>query len=259
MRYFNCSRWTIVLILPFLAACWTPEGPYNVKPPGDPRCDGDCPPNFQIDTDGDCITDLLETNPTNVNLYQFDVEECDEDPSTAVGFPDGGTLTGGLNLRDTGDGYIHHLGTDAADTDDWGTLDLCRCIQLAGREWGVFHNVRMQVGDMSLQNGGHFSPHVSHQNGRDADMRYMRNDREDPLDIASSFQRDTYYDKLATFTIMVNLINQCRVQTLFTDPTVVGFTNDELFSASDVETNGNWLQYASGHTDHFHLRIHQPN
>jgi murein endopeptidase len=200
----------------------------------------------------------LEENPTNLDLYNFSVEECDEDPSRSVGFPDAGSLEGGLNLRDQGTGYIHHLGTDAADTDDWGTLELCRCIELAARDWGNFRRVRMQVGDMSLQNGGYFRPHASHQNGIDADMRYMRNDREDPLDLASSYDLETYYDKLATFTIMVRMIDRCNVQHLFTDPTVIGFTNEDLFAASNAESNEGWLKYASGHTDHFHLRIHQP-
>lgn len=245
-------------MVPFLAACWTPEGPANPKPLGDPRCDGNCPTDYQIDTDGDCITDLLEENPTNVNLYHFDIEACDEDPSSAVGTANAGSLTGGLNLRDNGDGYTHYLGTDPTDFDDWGTLELCRCIQLAARKWGVFHNVRMQVGDMSLQNGGYFSPHSSHQNGIDADMRYMRKDREDGLDIASSYERETFYDELATFTIMVNMINLCDVQYFFTDPTIVGFTNEDLYNVSDANSNGNWLHYENGHTNHFHLRIINP-
>src|SRR5260221_4783014 len=159
MTFLKKVRILIFLMMPFLMACEPLEGPANGKPLGQARCPGNCDPDFQIDTDGDCITDLLEENPVNVNLYHFNVEECDVDPSTAVGFPDAGSLTGGINLRDNGAGYTHILGTDPVDTDDWGTLELCRCIQLAGREWGVFHPVRIQVGDMSLQRGGYFNPH----------------------------------------------------------------------------------------------------
>jgi murein endopeptidase len=245
----------ILLIMSLLSACnYDIEAPAD-KPFGLASCPQGCDSDFW-DADGDCIDNNLELNPTNYNLYGFHVDSCDNNPSQAIGMPNHGSLEGGINLTDSEEGYYHFLGSDQMDTDDWGTLALCKCIQKTGRDWGIAPP-RMGVGDMSLQNGGYFPPHGSHQNGIDVDMRYVRSDEvEDAMDIASSHQRENY-DTTRTMGLFVAFIENCNVTDIFCDISTMGFTNEDLAMWAD-KPNINWMKYSSGHTDHFHVRIAQP-
>ena len=127
------------------------------------------------DRDGDTISVAVEVDSMNSLLYQFDPTRFDLNPSRAIGTPSSGSLTGGLNLPDTGTGYYHYQGTDTIPyTDDWGTLALMNTIEDGGRCWRSRAGRRAGIGDLSLRNGGEWADHESHENGRDADARYVR-------------------------------------------------------------------------------------
>lgn len=215
-----------------------------------------------FDKDGDKITDDTEQNQTNINLYQFNWETYDSDPSIAYGLPNNGSLTWGLNLKDKGYNYYHHYGSDATDTDDWGTGKLIYVMTNAahnllkkGEEeyyWETFSDFTgpLQIGDMSRQNGGYFSPHGSHQNGLDYDGRYVRVDRERiSLDIAWS---PSDYDEAATQNMFLAFRDVFSdIQYIFVDADALGF--DILYNNVSIFND------ESGHSDHYHLRIHCPS
>lgn len=137
------------------------------------------------DSDGDTISTAVELESHNRQSYGFDTTIFDHNPSIASGTRSNGQLLNGLNLPDTGFGYIHYLNQDIKDSDDWGTLSMINVIEQVGREFRrkpcqTFYSLadflpREQPGDMSRQLGGAFSPHVEHQNGLDVDVRYVRN------------------------------------------------------------------------------------
>lgn len=200
------------------------------------------------DTDGDGISNCVETNNTN-NHHNFDPDQPNDNPSLALGLPYNGTLAGGINICDENTGYYHFYGTDPVDHDDWGTLDLIQCIEATGRRWDEDYNFRFGFGDMSLQNGGSFPPHASHQNGLDMDMRYIRTDGQQlPLDIST---QSSLYDVEATVNLMNFLIQESSI-------TVTDIFVDTNY-AQIVNQTGNILQHASGHTNHFHVRIQDPD
>src|SRR3990170_1332701 len=159
-------------------------------------------PTRSWDSDGDGISDAVELETHNRELYHFDVQLQDYDISVARGFVDAGTLENGINLPDTGAGYIHFPVGDPKDTDDWGTLTLVNLLEQVAREYRNPYGEcnediqwdnrdylpRPQYNDLSLQFGGSFQPdHTSHQNGLDVDVRYLRlgerNGNEIPLDL----------------------------------------------------------------------------
>jgi murein endopeptidase len=186
----------------------------------------------------------VETNPANSHLG-FDPQAPDENPSIAHGTPNNGTLEGGINLPDVGTGYIHFPLADPVDFDDWGTLALINLIEASGRCWiGDNTQPRMQSLDMSLQGGGDWSGHTSHQNGLDVDMRYLRtDDQEIGINIATD---QAHYDQEATQRIIDCIIACGNVQGIFVD-----LANSRLEGAP--------VEHVNGHADHFHVRIYDPD
>jgi murein endopeptidase len=198
------------------------------------------------DTDGDRISDSLEAS--NRGFHAFSPTACDRDPSAARGKPSSGSLVSGLNLTDEGGGYVHLRGSDGPDTDDWATLPLLSCIEAVGRDAETMA-IRLTINDLSLRAGGPFVPHSSHQNGLDADVRYVRRDgRVAPLDIRST---PGDYDAVTTQALLQAFVRRCSVSAIFVDLPSLGFTNEELDSPVLVQ--------APGHTNHFHVRLRPPS
>lgn len=190
------------------------------------------------DSDGDGISDLIELN------NGMAVGACDVDRSVVGGTYSNGSLANAFNLPDRGPGYIHFRGGDPVDRDDWASFAVIRCLESVGREWAS-SDLRVNVGDLSLQPGGRFVPHGSHQNGLDLDVRYVRRDDENaPLDLR---WQSEHYDPIATRELMDTFIRRCPVQLIFVDTTAVDFTNEDL--AAPV------LIHAQGHSNHFHVRL----
>jgi len=160
--------------------------------------------------------------------------------------------------------YVHHFGTDSPQTDDWAILALLNVIQGAGRRFEIPQGFggtcraytdyspfpRMQIGDLSLQNGGQFgvcggNGHCTHQNGVDVDVRYLRSDAaEQGLDLASA--DSIYYDILQTADLLYCFLLDERVELIYYDSARTGIDNPPGFQ---ILTN------AQGHSNHFHVRI----
>ena len=213
------------------------------SPPPPPPPIVDCGARTPFDSDGDRISDPVERNNSVNNYADLKTGRCDDDPSRPVGKPSGGDLTGGLNLPDRGSGYRHYLGTDRVDTDDWGTLAMLGCLEAVGRAVEPL-GISMGVGDLSLRSGGSFPPHLSHQNGLDVDMRYVRRDRQQiPLDLR--FQPEEY-DVAATKAVFEAFFSECNVEVIFVDIDRIDFT---------IEGQEERIVHVNGHSNHYHVRI----
>ena len=214
------------------------------------------------DTDGDTISTATETNPTNTlaggGFYSFDTLKWDLNRSIASGQPSSGFLRDGMNLRDQNLGYVHYLGNDNIDTDDWGTGHLLRLIEGSGRTW--FTTVpRIQVLDLSLRQGGNWPPHVSHQNGLDVDIRYLRKDARDGIyDTLNICTQGSLYDTLATLRLLETIVvengdgreGRPFVELVFADTTCLGIANDP---------RDPFIKHDADHRNHFHVRILDPD
>ena len=202
-----------------------------------------CGPVRAWDSDGDSLSDRVEQNNGSNNYADLLTGRCDEDPSRAVGSPGNGSLIGGLNLPDRNTGYQHFYGTDAVDTDDWGILPLLTCIEATGRALAG-EGIPVQIGDISLRNGGVFPPHAGHQNGLEGDLRYVRIDRNlVPLDLR--FDPDAY-DPAATRRLFETMFDVCNIDFILVDKDELGFT----IADRDAQ-----IIDSSGHSNHFHIRI----
>ena len=162
--------------------------------------------------------------------------------------------------------YTHFWGSDAAQTDDWGILWLLNVIEGAGRAFdkppgtagtcrvysGLTAFPRIQISDLSLQNGGQFgvcgssNGHCSHQNGVDVDVRYLRNDGlEQPLDLATP--DSVKYDILRTADLFWCFMMDPRVVLIYYDSARSGIRNRPSQPGLLIDQGG--------HSNHFHVRV----
>lgn len=229
--------------------------------PGDGDGDGDgeggevvagvrpCGPVNPWDRDGDGISDSVEENHRAEGYLPLDPDACDDDPTLPRGTWYEGALEGSLNLTDRGTGYVHNRGSDPVDGDDWGSLSMVHCLEEVGRHWEASGLV-MGVNDLSQRPGERFPPHRSHQNGLDADLRYVRTDGINaPLDLR---RNPELYDPVATQQLFRLFLEHCDVHVLFVDLEGLGFGNAELDAGREV------LHTAAGHSNHFHVRLNPP-
>jgi len=238
--------------------------------------------NPAYDTDGDGISNAVELEPLNVQLYHFDTVLTDFDPSVAQGCPGSPTCTGtaykAINLPDSdrANGYYHYYQWyDSPNTNDWGTLSLIKTIEFTSRIWnstlescwdyrrtrGVWAP-RFGAGDLSqgslaaapFMGGPWFNNqgvprHTSHQNGLDVDFRYLRlNGDNTPLNLASP--DSVFYDADATVDLGSCLLAAGNVQYIFIDTIYAHVSRRGLESVVVHDTT---------HRDHFHVRINDPD
>lgn len=238
-------------IVVVLASACTGEAVYDTNP--------------SWDSDGDTISTAVELESHNRQLYNLDTLQFNSNYSRASGTRGGGSLLWGLNLPDTGFGYIHNPVNDTKDSDDWGTLALINTLEEVGRWFRrlpcqfVYASPdflpREQIGDMSRQNGGIFylpegGQHQEHQNGLDVDVRYMRNDgQEGPLDLSIPSQA-LLYDTSATSELMSCFLQTRQVVRLYYDANRTGLT---------PPPGDTTMRHLSGHANHFHVSIRDPD
>lgn len=137
-------------------------------------------------------------------------------------------------LPPTGIGFY----SSVANSRRFGTQQTIQAWKNIAASWSAAHTSgpRIGIGDISFRCGGLMPPHVSHQKGKDADIRLIRNDgREEGTVYTSS----TYSRPLTQE--LVNLIRAnpiARVQYIFfNDPSVTG------------------VKPWPGHDNHLHVRF----
>jgi Uncharacterized protein conserved in bacteria (DUF2272)/Putative peptidoglycan binding domain/Penicillin-insensitive murein endopeptidase len=123
----------------------------------------------------------------------------------------------------------------------YGRGETIAALQAIATDWQRAHpnGPRLGIGNISLQGGGPFPPHSTHQLGLNADIRPVRNDGVE----SGVTRHDSRYSRTLT-QALVNLIRANRVlgisSILFNDPAVTG------------------VKPWQGHDDHLHLSFVQP-
>jgi len=135
---------------------------------------------------------------------------------------------------------------------------LLNMIEAGGRMWYSNHHIPPRVGvgdlswgDVSTQSFGGEWPggdHACHQNGLEVDFRYVRSDgQEIPLNIAGP--DSLYYSNTETAALMTYLLANETVIVIYIDTAHAYLTDD----------GAGILQHWPGHSDHFHVRIEDPD
>lgn len=120
-----------------------------------------------------------------------------------------------------------------------------------GTLWSQAHaSPKIGILDISRQGGGLFQPHSSHQNGLDADIRYVRNDgQEIGLDLQS---QPSAYSRQLTIELLTLLAASGQVTEVFVDPAAQITQGDVPGTTIVVDPSGE-------HINHFHIRLIDPD
>jgi penicillin-insensitive murein DD-endopeptidase len=131
----------------------------------------------------------------------------------------------------SGNGYYPYSTMDR----QFGTgATISTLVQVAKQFAQKYPNLQIGIGDMSFANGAAMSPHKTHRNGRNADIRPLRTDgKMKPVDIM-----DAAYSRENTRTLVEILRAQANLSSiLFNDSSIPGVTHWE------------------GHDNHLHVSM----
>jgi len=154
----------------------------------------------------------------------------------------------------------------------FATTDLVRVVRRVSKSLQKKYprGERLQLGDASQRAGGEVSGHVSHQNGLDLDIAYLRRDHwEQDLNEAAGFLEDFVKDTKVTanfdlqrnWFLVKELVKTGRVNRIFVNAQI------KQALCNFAKRKGEFKKYNQalrrlrpwqGHADHLHLRLTCP-
>lgn len=196
------------------------------------------------------------------------------DGSEAVGFYTDGSLLNSVALPEES---FAHLKIFRPRNRGWATRSLVTTLLEATQD---FHRLfpsgeRVQIGDMTSENGGPLSLHASHQNGLDADVAYLRTNRaeRDPNDwglrgFDESFVKDKRitknFDLRRNWFLLKSVVTRGAVVRIFVDSEIKRAycgKSGKLDPGAPASIRNEVLRRLrpyENHDDHFHMRIRCP-
>ncbi len=179
----------------------------------------------------------------------------------SIGPPEGGTLQGGIQLPFDPAIYTRR---DAARS--FATTQTLRTLQsVLGKLRADGMHAEVIIGDLSLQKGGAFAPHVSHTSGRDIDIRLV---------LAPGLDRTTLpfapeqVDWDATWALVHGFLESGSVSYVFLDFAQQGHLYrageraglharvlDRWFQWPDATKADAIVRHEPGHRAHLHVRL----
>jgi penicillin-insensitive murein DD-endopeptidase len=213
--------------------------------------------------------DELEGNPSS-DVIDLSTDDPYQGPiEQAAGFYSNGKLLNPHELPLEGFGFVKLFRPRSRG---YGTYDLVALLQETAAKLQLLHpsRDRVQIGDASQFSGGPVSGHVSHQNGLDADVAFLRVDQTEQDASRTDGFRESFVNKgrlTANFDLRRNwdyakiLISTGRVQRLFVGEVVrremCNYVRSIGELGSEAETMRR-LRVVAGHTDHYHIRLTCP-
>jgi len=117
----------------------------------------------------------------------------------------------------------------------YGTPQCLQALQRICAQFSTkFADVKVGIGDISLQAGGELLPHRSHKNGLNVDVRPLRKDKKNiPVSIA-----DPHYSRPFTKVLVECILADVNVKAI-------------LFNDTQIKGVGSW----PGHDNHLHITM----
>jgi penicillin-insensitive murein endopeptidase len=194
--------------------------------------------------------------------------------SISVGRTTRGRLVAGVPLMESENLQYRSGGPELR----FGTTEMVQTLERAAAHVArAVPGAKLAVGDISRRNGGRFSPHRSHRNGRDVDIAFYwldaaGNPTYPPRFVtatADGVSRDTAlglrFDDARNFELVSAMVSdqEARVQYLF----VAGFVKARILAEGVRREAPDWLlerietvlhqpRRGGAHRDHFHMRIY---
>lgn len=182
--------------------------------------------------------------------------------SMSIGPPNGGSLLNAVKMPEDDRWHLVDPGL-AYGTQE--TVDALQRVIIRVNE--QFPNTPpLHIGHISGRRGGHLSPHVSHQSGRDVDLAYYYSNG------GTWYQRATEenLDVARTWALVRALIAETDVRFLLIDHSVQRLLRahadaigedqgwlDDVFKGTRGKTTP-LIRHVAGHATHLHVRFHNP-
>ncbi len=141
---------------------------------------------------------------------------------------------------------------------NWGSLGLIETLEKSAAEMIDFFPefTGLVIGDLSAETGGPIKPHLSHQNGLDVDVYFIRTDGLDPkTSLVANGKLLSAFDLKKNWKFVKFLVSQGRINRIFADRAV-----KKSFCAlypSETEVLRRIRPFPS-HEAHFHIRLTCP-
>jgi LysM repeat protein len=192
-----------------------------------------------------------------------DLPQLETTEPTAVGQPSDGRLLNGIVLGD-GPGIDVRYRANA-----YGMPVTVDAIRYAyGRLLAVFPDApRVEVGDLSRETGGTFSPHRSHQNGLDADIAYFTRGEDEfcAFEAVEAEQLDVPLQWylfglwLEWDAIEYIFVDYDLQEPLYRHAEALGYSEEKLSRwfqyPRGIRSRRGIIRHEPGHDDHFHVRF----
>jgi penicillin-insensitive murein endopeptidase len=183
--------------------------------------------------------------------------------SMSVGPARAGVLVNGVQMP-KGDGWIL---LDPGHA--WGTREtvdaLVHCIGRVDQRFPS--SPPLPIGHISGKNGGHLSPHLSHQSGRDADVGYYYRPGTPRAFVRATEQN---LDLPRTWALVKTALKETSVDMILVDSSIqrllasYALANgedpafvDEVFQVRGKNAQAP-IRHVRGHANHLHFRFHNP-
>jgi penicillin-insensitive murein endopeptidase len=193
-------------------------------------------------------------------------DELAKDPeslgSMSIGFTNAGALYNSVRMPE---GSAWEL----VDPDHaWGTREtvdyLAHCLGKVGDQFPGAP--MMYIGHISARRGGHLSPHISHQSGRDVDVSYYYLAGESKW---YAVARASNLDRERTWAFVKTLVTDTDVELILMDRSVQRLVREFALSRGEdkdwvdqlFDGDGTLppvIRHAKGHATHLHVRFFNP-
>lgn len=180
----------------------------------------------------------------------------------SLGRPNAGALVGGQQLPNSERWEVVN------PRETWGTNEtieyLTRCIDSVNEQFP--DTPKLPVGDISTRNGGHLTPHLSHQSGRDVDVGYYYSTSDKWYTRANADNLDFP----RTWALVKAMVTETDVEVIFIDRSIQQLLREYALSIGEDE---GWLdevfggpsttlraiiRHEKGHKSHIHIRFYNP-
>ncbi len=202
---------------------------------------------------------FLRKNPDKLKVGQtlvLRVQKFNGATGESRGLANNGSLSGGVQLP-AGPGYIVRNAKRS-----YGTAQTVGLIMdtLGAYAKQYPKGPKFSVGDLSVQNGGKLTPHLSHQSGRDVDITYLHK---------TAKTNGTSVDIEKNWFVLEHFLKTKKIQYIFMDYDLQKYFYDyakaQGYSESQLKSmiqypNGKKsyfaiIRHSKGHADHMHVRF----
>lgn len=198
---------------------------------------------------------------THAELEELVTQRPEQLGSLSIGLPNSGRLLNAVAIEPS------ELLEPVAPATAYGTQETIDYLTRAVRKVHELHpgTPPLHVGDVSRQTGGHLSPHLSHQSGRDVDLgfyyktgaRWYVRATKDNLDVERTW---TLVRALITETDVEMILVDRSIQLLLEEHALrIGEDPDWVKSLIKARPGRTPLLYhVKGHQTHLHVRFYNP-